>query len=54
MRAVTLLRVAGVIAVIAGFLFLRGRERAREFSIVPEETVESVKEDVQWAQQRIN
>jgi hypothetical protein len=35
-------------------MYLRGRERAREFSIVPEETVESVKEDVQWAQQKIS
>ena len=43
-----------VYAAIAGFMFLRGRERAREFSIVPEETVESVKEDVKWAQQKIN
>ena len=53
-EGVAFLIVGVIYAVVAGFLFMRGRERAREFSIVPEETVESVKEDVQWAQQKIS
>jgi Putative Actinobacterial Holin-X, holin superfamily III len=53
-EGVAFLIVGVVYAVIAGLLFLRGRERAREFSIVPEDTVESVKEDVQWARQKIS
>ena len=53
-EGVAFLIVGVVYVAIAGFMFLRGRERAREFSIVPEETVESVKEDVKWAQQKIN
>jgi hypothetical protein len=53
-EGVAFLIVGVIYAVIAGFLFIRGRERAREFTIIPEETVESVKEDVQWAQQRIS
>jgi len=53
-EGVAFLIVGVIYAVIAGILFLRGRARAREFNIIPEETVESVKEDVQWAQQRIS
>jgi Putative Actinobacterial Holin-X, holin superfamily III len=53
-EGVAFLVVGLVYAVIAGILFLRGRERAREFNIIPEDTVESVKEDVKWAQQRIS
>jgi uncharacterized membrane protein YqjE len=37
-------------AAIAGFLYLRGKERVAEAgSPVPEQTVETLKEDVQWA-----
>jgi hypothetical protein len=47
--------IVGVLyAAIAAVLFVRGRQRVREFSVVPEETVESVKEDVQWARQKIS
>jgi uncharacterized membrane protein YqjE len=39
-----------VYAAIAGFLYLRGKRRVQEAgSPVPEQTVETVKEDVQWA-----
>jgi hypothetical protein len=53
-EGVAFLIVGLVYAAVAGLLFLRGRERARDFSIVPEQTVDSVKEDVQWAQQKIS
>jgi uncharacterized membrane protein YqjE len=37
-------------AAIAGFLYLRGKRRVEEAgSLVPEQTVETLKEDVQWA-----
>jgi uncharacterized membrane protein YqjE len=39
-----------VYAAIAGFLYLRGKQRVKEAgSPVPEQTIETVKEDVQWA-----
>jgi uncharacterized membrane protein YqjE len=42
--------VAAVYGAIAGVLYLQGRERVEEAgSPVPEQTVETVKEDVQWA-----
>jgi hypothetical protein len=37
---------------IAAVCFLVGRKRMQEFSPVPEETVETIKEDVQWARAR--
>jgi hypothetical protein len=37
-------------AAIAGLLYVRGKQRVEEAgSPVPEQTIESVKEDVQWA-----
>jgi hypothetical protein len=53
-EGVAFLIVGLIYAAIAVVLYLRGRERAREFSIVPEETIESVKEDVRWAQQKVS
>ena len=45
--------VAAVYAAIAGILALVGRSRVREATpAVPEQTVETVKEDVQWAKTR--
>ena len=45
--------VAAVYAAIAGILALVGRSRVREATPpVPEQTVETVKEDVQWAKTR--
>ena len=39
-----------VYAAIAGVLYLRGKHRVEEAgSPVPEKTIETVKEDVQWA-----
>jgi hypothetical protein len=44
--------VAVVWAIAAGGLFVVGRNRMRTVNPVPERTVESVKEDVQWIQSR--
>jgi uncharacterized membrane protein YqjE len=45
--------VAAVYAVIAGVLALQGRNKVKEATPpVPEQAVESVKEDVQWAKTR--
>jgi MFS family permease len=50
---VAALIVAAVYAVAAAVLALVGRERVKEsMPPAPEETVESVKEDVQWAKTR--
>jgi len=45
--------VGAVYGVVALVLFMRGRERMRQVNLVPQKTVESVKEDVQWARQRM-
>ena len=45
--------VAAVYAAVAGVLALQGRNKVKEATPpVPEQTVESVKEDVQWAKTR--
>ncbi|MFV0137989.1 phage holin family protein [Streptomyces sp. HMX87] len=41
--------VTGVWAGIAAVLFVMGRSRMREVSPKPEQTVETLKEDAQWA-----
>jgi uncharacterized membrane protein YqjE len=47
--------IVGVVyAIAAGALYLVGRSRAREVKLVPEDTIESVKEDVQWARQKLS
>jgi uncharacterized membrane protein YqjE len=38
--------------VVAAVCFLMGRKRIQEFSPVPQETVETLKEDVEWARAR--
>lgn len=41
--------VAAVWAVIGGVLFLVGRSRMRTVSVKPERTIDSLKEDAEWA-----
>jgi len=41
--------VAVVWGAVAAVLFFKGKERMREVSPVPQQTVETLKEDVQWA-----
>jgi hypothetical protein len=44
------LLVAVVYGVIAAVLALRGRDRVKQATpLVPQQTIETVKEDVQWA-----
>ena len=45
--------VAVVYGAIAAFLALRGRDKVKQATpLVPEQTIETVKEDVQWAKTR--
>ena len=45
--------VAVVYAAVAGVLALRGKQKVQEATpVAPEQTMESVKEDVQWAKTR--
>jgi hypothetical protein len=46
--------VGAAYAIAAGVLFARGRTRAKEVKAIPQQTVESVKEDVQWARQKMS
>ena len=41
-------------AVVAGALFFMGRDRVREAGpFVPEQTIETVKEDIEWAKTQV-
>jgi Na+/melibiose symporter-like transporter len=44
--------VGVVLAVVAGAMALQGRRHLREFHPVPQETAETLKEDVQWLKSR--
>lgn len=44
--------VAAVWAVIGGVLYLRGRDQLKTVNVVPAQTVETLKEDVEWAKQQ--
>jgi len=41
-------------AAVAAILYLRGRRQVEALNLVPEQTIESVKEDVQWAQRKMS
>ena len=45
--------VAAVLLVIAGILAMVGKSKLSKANLKPEETIESVKEDKQWANQQI-
>ena len=44
--------VGVVFVVVAGLLALQGRKELKRFHAVPEETVETLKEDVEWLKSR--
>jgi uncharacterized membrane protein YqjE len=46
--------VGVVFAVVAAVMVLRGRRELRKFDAVPEGTVETLKEDVEWLKSRKN
>jgi hypothetical protein len=51
-RGLAFLIVGLVYGAIAAALFFAGRRELKEFSPVPEQTVETLKEDVEWAKAR--
>jgi hypothetical protein len=52
-EGVAFLIVAAVYGIAAAALFLTGRRRLREVHPVPDDTVETLKEDVQWAKAQL-
>ena len=48
-RSLAFLIVGVVHAIVAAVLLMQGRNRMREVSPVPQQTVETLKEDVEWA-----
>lgn len=44
--------VAALWGIVAAILFVTGRKRIRQVNPVPEQTIETVKEDVQWLRNR--
>jgi len=46
--------VGAIYAVVATVLYVNGRKRMKEVRVVPEQAVASVKEDVQWARQKMS
>jgi hypothetical protein len=46
--------VGALWAAIGAFLYLHGRERLKNVNLKPEQTVETLKEDVQWAKNQKN
>jgi uncharacterized membrane protein YqjE len=46
--------VAAVWAVVGAFLYLRGRKQLQEVNLKPEQTVQTLKEDVAWAKNQKN
>jgi uncharacterized membrane protein YqjE len=47
---VSYLIVGAILAAVGGVLFYMGKKQADEISLVPPETAESLKENVQWLQ----
>ena len=50
---VSALLVAIVVGVVGGALVARGREQLARTDVAPQATIETLKEDAQWAKQRI-
>jgi uncharacterized membrane protein YqjE len=46
------LLTAALLAIVAAVLFVLGRSRLKQVNPTPEQTVETLKEDVQWANNR--
>jgi len=53
-EGVAFLIVGAVYAIAAAVLYARGRARMKEINFVPKDTVNSLKEDVQWARQEMS
>jgi hypothetical protein len=48
---VAFLIVGVVVAIVAGIVAMLGKNRLQAFDAVPQQTVETIKEDIQWAEQ---
>ncbi len=53
-RALAFLIVGVIYGIVAAVLFMRGREQAKQLAPPAQQTVETLKEDVQWAKQQTN
>jgi len=53
-EGVAFLLVGLVYAAVAAALFVAARNRMKDINLVPKDTVEDVKEDVQWARQKLS
>lgn len=53
-RALAFLLVAVPYAVAAAVLLMQGRRRAQELNPMPQQTIETLKEDAQWAKHPTN
>jgi hypothetical protein len=51
---VSALIVGVIVAGVGGFLALRGKDRLTKTSMAPEQTVDTLKENVRWAKERTN
>jgi uncharacterized membrane protein YqjE len=45
--------VGGVLAVAAGILISAGRTKLKQVNLIPDKTIRTLEEDVQWAKQQI-
>jgi hypothetical protein len=45
--------VGAVVAAVGGVLLMMGRDRLRQVRPVPDETVETLKEDARWARAQV-
>jgi primosomal replication protein N len=46
--------IVGIIALVVGFILLQsGRSTISNLTIVPEKTVESIKEDAEWVKEQV-
>jgi hypothetical protein len=47
------LLVAVVVGAVGGFLIQRGRSELQKADLAPRQTIETIKEDVEWARERV-
>jgi hypothetical protein len=47
-----LVLVGGIVLAIGGFLAWRSLQQMKDVSVVPEKTVETIKQDVEWAKEQ--
>jgi hypothetical protein len=46
--------IVGIIVIaIGGIMIMAGRSSLQKISVVPEQTIESIKEDTEWAKEQV-